>query len=370
MNMFAVVTGGGTAGHVLPALAVAEALEAAGHDRGTIRYVGTRRGIETSLVPPSGLPCTFLDVVGLQRRLTARNLSFPWKLWRSVREARRLLRAERPKVVVNLGGYGSFPATWAARREGIPYVVVSFDRKPGLVSRVLAGRAAACAVAFEATSLPHAVHTGAPVRRELVTLHRRERRDAAREALGIPADRFLLAVVCGSLGAAAVNRVVDELVEGWAERRDLAVFHVVGDRFLAAAAPARSGEHGILYRVVGYEQRMADLYAAADLLLTRAGAGTIAEVATVGVPAVVVPWPGAADNHQVDNARVLSDRGAAVLIEQHELTVERLAAEVSRLVDHPEALDELGAAARTAGSVHRSGRLVDVVEAVAAGERR
>ncbi len=371
MNTFAVVTGGGTSGHVLPALAVAESLVAAGHAKDTIHYVGTRRGVETTLVPPTGFPHTFLDIVGLQRGLgrrdLARNMALPFKLVRSLREATRLLRDLRPTVVVNLGGYGSFPATWAARRAGIPYVVVSYDRRPGLVSRLLAKRAAVCAVAFEGSALPHAEVTGAPVRSELLTLDRSAARDNARDELALPRDRFVVAVVCGSLGAAAVNDVVSAAVERLADRSDLAVFHAVGDRFLTSAAPVRDGTSGILYRVIGYEQRMPQLYAAADLMVTRAGAGTIAELAAVGAPAIVVPWPGAAENHQLDNAKVLSDRGAAVLIEQVDFTVERLAAEIDRFVADPRQLDALARAAHEAGAVHRSGRLVGAIERAAAG---
>ena len=371
MNTFAVVTGGGTSGHVLPALAVAESLVAAGHAKDTIHYVGTRRGVETTLVPPTGFPHTFLDIVGLQRGLgrrdLARNMALPFKLVRSLREATRLLRDLRPTVVVNLGGYGSFPATWAARRAGIPYVVVSYDRRPGLVSRLLAKRAAVCAVAFEGSALPHAEVTGAPVRSELLALDRSAARDNARDELALPRDRFVVAVVCGSLGAAAVNDVVSAAVERLADRSDLAVFHAVGDRFLTSAAPVRDGTSGILYRVIGYEQRMPQLYAAADLMVTRAGAGTIAELAAVGAPAIVVPWPGAAENHQLDNAKVLSDRGAAVLIGQVDFTVERLAAEIDRFVADPRQLDALARAAHEAGAVHRSGRLVGAIERAAAG---
>ena len=371
MNTFAVVTGGGTSGHVLPALAVAESLVAAGHAKDTIHYVGTRRGVETTLVPPTGFAHTFLDIVGLQRGLgrrdLARNMALPFKLVRSLREATQLLRDLRPTVVVNLGGYGSFPATWAARRAGIPYVVVSYDRRPGLVSRLLAKRAAVCAVAFEGSALPHAEVTGAPVRSELLALDRSAARDNARDELALPRDRFVVAVVCGSLGAAAVNDVVSAAVERLADRSDLAVFHAVGDRFLTSAAPVRDGTSGILYRVIGYEQRMPQLYAAADLMVTRAGAGTIAELAAVGAPAIVVPWPGAAENHQLDNAKVLSDRGAAVLIEQVDFTVERLAAEIDRFVAEPRQLDALARAAHEAGAVHRSGRLVGAIERVATG---
>jgi UDP-N-acetylglucosamine--N-acetylmuramyl-(pentapeptide) pyrophosphoryl-undecaprenol N-acetylglucosamine transferase len=363
-RVYAVVTGGGTSGHVLPALAIADALVEAGHARSSLFYVGTSRGVETTLVPPTGLPHSFLDVVGLQRSLSRRNLAFLPKLVRACRAAKKLLGELRPAVVVNVGGYASFPATWAARRLRIPYVVVSYDRRPGLVSKVMAKRAAVCAVAFPGSTLPRAELTGAPIRREMVTLHRASSRADARVALGLPPDRFVLAVMCGSQGAAVVNRVVADTVERLGDRSDLAVYHVVGDRFLAEAAPERDGSSGILYRVIGYEDRMPLLYAAADLMVTRGGAGTIAELATVGAPGIVVPWPGAAENHQLDNARVLSDRDAAVLIEQPDFTVDRLIAEIESFHAHPDRLHELAARAYAEGALHRSGALVGVVERV------
>lgn len=362
---FAVITGGGTSGHVLPALAIADALVNAGHQRDSIHYVGGQHGAEVALLAPTGYPATFLDVVGLQRGLSRRNLAFAPKLFRSVRAAKRLLRELQPAVVVNVGGYASFPATFAAQRAKVPYVVVSWDHQPGLVSRLMARRAAACAVASEGSDLPNAQVTGAPVRSDMIGLDRAASRAGARQQLGLPADRFVVAVACGSLGAGAVNAVLTEVVDRLAQRRDLAIYHVVGERFLAQAAAPRDGASGILYRVTGYETQMASLYAAADLMITRAGAGTLAEIATVGAPAIVVPWPGAAGNHQLANAQLLSGQGAAVLIEQDALTPDRLIAELERLRTDPIALAALATNANAAGALHRSGKLVALVESVA-----
>lgn len=364
---YAVVTGGGTSGHVIPALAIAEGLVARGHAADEIHYVGTVHGVEQRLVPPTGHPMTLLDVVGLQRSLSKRNLGFLPKMVRATRESKRLLRELQPKVVVNVGGYASFPATRAAQRLGIPTVVVSYDLRPGQVSKLLARKATAVAVAFEGSTLRHAELTGAPVRQSIVDVDRVRDRAMARAALGWPDDRFVVAVSCGSLGSQDVNEVVAAAIERLADRGDLAVHHAVGDRFLHRASPERDGAAGILYRVIGYEERMPAVYAGADLLVTRAGAGTIAELATAGAPAIVVPWPGAAENHQVDNAHQLSDRGAAILIEQPDLTVDRLVAEIDRLQADPAALAALAANAHEAGTLIRSGRLLDVVER-AAGE--
>jgi len=361
---FAVITGGGTSGHVLPALAIADALVANGHRPSEIVYIGARRGIETRLLPPTRYPHHFLDVVGLQRRLTAANLAFPIKLVRAIAGARRLLRDLRPAVVVSVGGYASFPATFAARLCRIPIVVVSYDRIPGLSSRISARFATACAVAFEGSELPRAEHTGAPVRRDLITLDRAATRLASRADLGVPADRFLVAVVGGSLGSKVLNDAVADMVEILGDRRDIAVRHIVGDRFLGTAAAQRKGERGIMYTVVGYEDQMVKVIVAADLMVTRAGASTIAELSTAGVPAIIVPWAASADDHQTDNARILGDAGAAVVIAEADLSGARLAKVVTDLAADPEALAAMAAAAHTAGAAHRSGRLADLIEKV------
>ena len=364
---YALITGGGTAGHVLPALAVAEALVDRGHPLADLHYVGAQRGIETRLVPPTGLPHTFLDVVGVQRRLDRSNLGFGPKLRRAIRDATALLRTRRPRVVVSVGGYASLPAVLAARRLRIPIVVVSYDRRPGRASQLAARFAAASAVAFPGSGLPRARLTGAPLRRAVLEVDPARDRAAAREALALPPDRFVVLAAGGSLGSAVLNDAVRGFVALSAERRDLAVRHVVGERFLtddatAAAGPARDG---ILYTVVGYEERMPQAYAAADVVVARAGASTVAELAAIGVPSILVPWPGAAADHQTDNARSLAAVGAAVLLPESQLTPDRLAREIDQLRADPSTLPAMAAAARAAGEIHHSGRLALLIEEVA-----
>ncbi len=370
---FAVVTGGGTSGHVLPALAIMDRLADAGHPRSSLYYVGTERGIESRLLPPTGYAFTLLDVVGLQRSFSRRNVSIVPKLIAATRRATRLLRDLRPAVVVNVGGYASMPATLAARRLKIPIVVVSYDLRPGLASKLAARGAAAVAAAFDDSPLPRATLTGAPIRPEIIAIDRTRDRSAARAALGIPADRFLVTVFGGSLGAKALNEAVSAMVMAWSDRSDVAVHHVVGDRWLDDAPPSRTDPEGIMYHVIGYEDRMPQLYATSDLMITRAGASTIAELAATGTPAIVVPWPAAAENHQVDNARTLTDVGAALLLEERDLSVDSLCRLVDSLIGDPERLASLSAAAFAAGERHRSDSLIRLIDAVAgsasAGDR-
>ena len=362
--MRAVITGGGTAGHVLPALAIAEGLLDRGIDADDVLYVGAQRGIETRLVPPTGLAHELLDVVGLQRELSRRNLAFVPRMWSARRRAIDLLGRFRPDVVVSVGGYASMPSVFAAGRLGIPVVVVSYDLLPGRASRLAARGAAACAVAFPDSPLPRATVTGAPVRRAILAVDRRRDRAAARHALGVPANRFLLAVMGGSQGSGALNTAIDGLLERHATDRSLAVRHVVGERFLDGARPPTSGDDGVLYQPVGYEPEMAHVYAAADLLVGRGGASTVHEVAVTGIPAVLVPWAGSAEDHQTLNVRWLADEAAAVHLP--EADIDQLDDVVHQLrFDHEERA-AIAANAREMGEVHRSGALADLIIEVAA----
>ena len=234
---------------MLPALAVADALVAAGHDPSTIHYVGARRGVETRLVPDTPYPHEFLDVVGLQRRLTRANLGFVPKMVRSTRAATTLLRTWQPRVVVSVGGYASMPAVFAARRLGIPVVVVSYDRTPGRASRLSARFAAACAVAFENSPLPRAEVTGAPVRQVILDVDRtsEDQRRTARERLGIGPDRFMVAVMGGSLGSGVLNEAIAGYLAAHRDDEQLAIRQIAGERF---AGDVTHVDGAVLHQVV------------------------------------------------------------------------------------------------------------------------
>ena len=359
---FAVVTGGGTAGHVLPALAVADALVAAGHDSSTIRYVGAQRGVETRLLPETPYPYEFLDVVGAQRRLTRANLGFAPKMLRSTRAATHLLRGWQPRVVVSVGGYASMPSVFAARRLGIPVVVVSYDRTPGRASRLAARNAAASAVAFEQSTLPRAELTGAPVRQAILDVDRSDAaaRLTARRALGRDDGRFVIAVMGGSLGSGVLSTALASYFDDDRVASRLAVRQIAGERF-ASRIESVGGQ--VQHQVVAYEDDMAAVYAACDLLIGRGGASTVHEVAVTGTPSILVPWAASADDHQSDNVAWLSEVGGAVLLREGDL--ERLGETIDALRSDDARRAELAAAASRRGAVHRSGALAGLIERVA-----
>ena len=367
---FALVAGGGTGGHLVPALAVAGAL-AEKEGPGSVEMVGARRGLDAALLAGQGVPATLLPGRGIVRRLDLRsmlaNLGAVAGLAAALVAAVVVVATRRPSVVVAMGGYACLPTALAAALLGVPVVLVNVDAVPGAANRVVGRFARAAAVAFEGTALPRAVVTGAPVRPAIVAAARppAEVRRAAAAALGLPAGRAVVAAVGGSLGARRINEAVMGLARVWGDRADVAIYHVVGrrDAAWAAAAGGVPAEAGVRYVQVPYEDRMALFYQAADVVVSRAGANTVAELAVVGVPAVLVPLPGAPGDHQSANARVLEGAGAAVVVPDAACDATRLGVEIDALLATPGRLEAMRVAAASVGRP-------DAVEAVAALARR
>jgi UDP-N-acetylglucosamine--N-acetylmuramyl-(pentapeptide) pyrophosphoryl-undecaprenol N-acetylglucosamine transferase len=369
---YALVAGGGTGGHLVPALAVARAL-AAGPPARAVELVGSRRGLDATVLGDAGLPVTLLPGRGLRRRADPRSLA--WNAvalgalaWASV-VALFLVARRRPSVVVAVGGYASVPVALAAFLLAVPVVLVNLDARPGAANRLVARFARAAAVAFPGTALPRAVVTGAPVRPEVVAVAHPAAGDraAARRALALAEDRQVVAAVGGSLGARRLNQAVVELADRWSDR-ELSLYHVVGRRDFAwvaatgAGVDASSKRVGLCYRRVEFEEHMARLYQAADLVLSRAGASTVAELAVVGVPSVLVPLPGAPGDHQAANAQVLAEAGAAVVVSDEHCDGATLAAVADELLESPERLESMAAAASALGRPDALRAVVAVVE--------
>lgn len=365
---FALIAGGGTAGHVLPGLAVAEALVARGHPRASIHFAGSERGMETTAVPEAGFPFTALAGRGIERRLSLASLRAGWSILRGVAQGVALVRRLRPGVVLVLGGFASVPCAVGARLFGVPVVVTEQNARAGAASR-LAGRfAVASAVPFPETDLPRKQVTGNPVRPAILAVDRARDRGRARAALGLPPDRTVVAVFSGSLGARRINQAVRAALPSLADRGDLAVRHVVGARdWDELGGPPGLPEGGLWYQPVRYEDRMDLLLAAADLAVCRAGGTTVAELAEVGLPAVLVPLPGAPRDHQTANAEALARTGAAVVVPDAELDAERLTSVVRSLVADPAALVSMGEAARALAKPDAADRVAALVEEHARG---
>jgi UDP-N-acetylglucosamine--N-acetylmuramyl-(pentapeptide) pyrophosphoryl-undecaprenol N-acetylglucosamine transferase len=359
---FVVITGGGTGGHVYPALALADALVARRHPRDRIRFVGARRGLEARVVPEAGYAIDLLPGRGLQRRLTAANVRAGWDTLTAFVRARRILRATRPEVVVGVGGYASLPCLVAARLARLPAVVHEQNAAPGLANRVAVRMGARAAVSLPGTPLRGAVVTGNPVRSEIAAV----RRDPDRA-------RPLVTVFGGSLGAGRLNDASLGLYDRWRDRADVAVHHVTGprnyDECAARLAGARRLGDSLHYELVGYEAHMETLYARTTLAVCRAGAITVAELAAAGVPAVLVPLPGAPGDHQTRNAEALVEAGASVVVPDADCDGSRLDAELRVLLSDPRRLEAMSTGARSLGRPDAAARLAELVEEVASGRQ-
>ena len=240
------------------------------------------------------------------------------------------------------------------------------DAVPGAVNGLLGRFAAANAVAFAGTDLPRAHVTGTPVRPELASLERTPGgRARGRAALGLPAERQTIAAVGGSLGALRINRAVSELARSWAGCGGRTLYHVTGRRDYEAFAPdpATGAAGGLRYDVVPFEERMPELYASADVCVTRAGAMTVGELLVAGVPAILVPLPGAPRDHQTRNAEALVAMGAAVHLPDPECSGPRLARELDALLSDPDRLRAMGEAAREHGRPDAAARIAELVDA-------
>lgn len=366
--VFAVVTGGGTAGHVVPAMAILEALEDAGYPTDMLRYVGTKRGIENTLMKSSPVDSAFLPISGLQRSWhptkLIQNLLLPFRLSNATSLASELIRKWNPNIVISVGGYGSEPMARAARKARIPVMCVSYDRVPGLATKKQQYYAVCCAVAFDDSKLRNARQVGAPIRRAIRQLNRTTQRPVACREYNIPENCRVVTVVGGSLGSGLLNDSVESILQQLDAQRmkDVAVVHVCGDRF--ASQPEPQVPEGIVYRRISYTDHMADLYAATDVLVSRAGASTIAEIAAVGVAAIVVPWKDAADNHQELNARWLADPSAAIMMSERECKDGFLGKEVCSLLSNDALRKDMASRAYEMGEIHRGSSLVDLIKRV------
>jgi undecaprenyldiphospho-muramoylpentapeptide beta-N-acetylglucosaminyltransferase len=369
-GVWAVIAGGGTGGHVVPAIAIGQALVERGHPARSIHFVGSRRGMERRMVPDAGFAITLLPGRGIARRLTLDNVAAVGGLIAAAMRALVLLGRLRPSVVITVGGYASVAAALAAVAWRIPLVVAEQNAVPGLANRVAGRFAAVCAVSFPGTRLRRAVVTGNPVRPQILAVDRTvSGRAAARVALGLPAEGLVVAAAGGSLGARRINDAVLGIARAWADRPGLAIRHVVGhrefDAVSQAAPPSTPG--GLIYQQLRFEDRMDLLLSAADVAVQRAGASTVSELITVGIPAILIPLGGAPGDHQTANARRLATAGAAVVIPDDELDPARLAAELDRLLSDDRLRDAMASASRNLARPHAAAAVATLAEEHAHG---
>ena len=336
------IAAAGTGGHVYPGLAVGEALVEAGVQRSSVLFVGGDR-LEATVYPRAGFPFLGVELRGLKRRMAASNLGIPAVVVRAMREMRTEFAARGVGAVLGMGGYVTVPAAIAARRVGARLAIAEQNANAGLANRVSALLANRRFASFQDTrGLRDHIWTGNPIRRALVAFDRESLRPLAIERYGLEAGLPVVGVFGGSLGAGAINQAVVGMVQGWSGP-PIQLLQLAGS-IHAEAMEAEARKQEMIWKVIGFEDRMDMFFAAADLVISRAG-GAVAELLATGSPSILVPGDFGSGGHQSANAAALQAAGAAAIVPQADLA--SLGSVVADLVASPERLAAMRAGAGT-----------------------
>ncbi len=319
MSQFKViVSGGGTGGHIFPAIAIANAIKEKYPDT-KILFVGALGRMEMEKVPAAGYEIIGLPIMGLQRRLTLQNLKFPFKLLASMRKAKKIVKNFKPDVVVGVGGYASGPLLKAATKLGVPALVQEQNSYPGITNKLLASKVQKLCVAYDDMDRffpkEKLMLTGNPVRQDIKNLEAKRARGI--EHFGLDENKKIVLVVGGSLGARTINHAIDAGIEEIA-KNDIQLVWQTGKLYVdeAAKAVANYGEEGI--KTMPFISKMDYAYAVADVVVSRAGAMSVSELSIAAKPTIFVPLPSAAEDHQTKNAMALVNHKAALLVKDEE----------------------------------------------------
>jgi UDP-N-acetylglucosamine--N-acetylmuramyl-(pentapeptide) pyrophosphoryl-undecaprenol N-acetylglucosamine transferase len=350
------IAGGGTGGHVIPALAIAKEWLSRGKEREVV-LVGTERGIEMKLVPQAGLPLETLRVAGLKGKGGATLLRNVAMLGPAMMDARRVLKKHKPIAAFGVGGYAAGPMMLTTWFSGVPNVIFEPNAEPGLTNKLLARISKRIATGYEVSAQvwgKKAIVTGCPVRSEFFSIAPRK--------LEKP---FRLLVTGGSQGALPINRTFVDAMDRLAARKDeLSIVHQTGERDYNAVRTGYARRE-INAEVVPFLTNMAQRFAWADVIVCRAGAITAAEIAGAGRAAIFIPFGAATDSHQLRNAQEMQRAGAGRLISEKELTAERLTNEIFSLVDKPEQIEKQSTAARSLARPSATRDIVNLIEEAA-----
>lgn len=370
------LAGGGTAGHVNPLLAVADEVRAQ-YPSAIIRVLGTRQGLETDLVPARGFDLDFVPRVPMPRRPSLAWFSLPIKLRTAIRVAAKTMETHGTDVVVGFGGYVSTPAYLAARKLGIPVVIQEQNARPGLANRLGARWAKAIAITFAQTPLKGGHVTGLPLRAEIAELAAQlatdpaSMRAAAASELGLDPARPVLVVTGGSLGALSLNTAVSQAAKKFLSQ-GIQILHLTGRGKSAAVLTEReklTEDLAADYHVREYLSEMHLAYSVADLVVCRSGAGTVCEIAALGIPAIFVPLP-IGNGEQRLNAQDLETAGGALIVADSDLTPTWLESSALMLFQDSEELKRMSAAARSVGQPDAAQKVVALIAQAAGWEQK
>jgi len=314
-----VISGGGTGGHIFPAVAIANKLKEH-FPQADILFVGANGKMEMEKVPQAGFPIKGLWISGFQRKFTVDNLVFPLKLISSIRNAKKIVRKFKPDVAIGTGGYASGPLLYAATQKKVPTLILEQNSYPGVTNRILAKRVNTICVAYEGMEQyfpkDKMVITGAPIRKEIFKLN--VTREEGLAYFDLRKDLPVLLVVGGSQGARGINEAVAKNLDAILQTGVQLIWQTGSSSFESASEAVAHSNYSDRVKVVEFISSMDKAYAAADILISRAGAIAIAEIVAVGKPAIFIPLPSAAEDHQTKNALALTEKDAGILLNETE----------------------------------------------------
>lgn len=356
-----IISGGGTGGHIYPAIAIAKAWNER-FPESEVLFVGAEGKMEMQKVPEAGYPIEGLRIAGLQRRFTLENLSFPFKVLDSLQKARKLIKNFQPHLVVGVGGYASGPVLFAAQRKGLPTLIQEQNSYAGLTNRLLAKNARAICVAYpqmERYFPKQKIHyTGNPVRKDILDVS--GKKEAARKQFGLQPDKPLILSIGGSLGARTLNEAMLESMRGF-EAKGYQVLWQTGSYYFQKIHQQVQDSGLTHIHALEFIKDMDLAYAAADLVISRSGALSVSELSLVGKPVIFVPSPNVAEDHQTKNARAVVTQGGALLLEDS-MAVRELESLVHALLQDPEKQQSLSEAIKKLSKPNAAVEIVGVME--------
>ena len=352
-----ILSGGGTGGHIYPAIAIANELKQRFPDAEFL-FVGAQDKMEMQKVPQAGYPIEGLWIAGLQRKLTLQNMMFPFKLLSSLWKSRRIIRQFQPDVVIGTGGFASGPLLQVANSKGIPTVVQEQNSYPGITNKLLSKKANAICVAYENLERffpkEKIVFTGNPVRQDLLDLS--HKREEGQTYFQLDPTKKTLLVLGGSLGARRINQLIAKELDFLLEQ-GVQVFWQCGKLYFEEYQHLNEKPN---VQVTAFIDRMDLIYAAADVVISRAGASSVSELCLVGKPTVFIPSPNVAEDHQTKNAKAIVDKGGALLLKEAELE-EKFEATFADLLKNEDLQKQLSAAMKQLGKPHATRDIVDEI---------
>lgn len=333
-----IISGGGTGGHIFPALAIARALQSL-DNAVEILFVGAKGRMEMEKVPAAGYQIIGLEIQGIQRKALWKNLTLPFKLLKSVWKARQIIKDFKPDVAVGVGGYASGPLLFAAANAGVPYLIQEQNSYAGLTNKLLAKQAAKICVAFEGMEAyfpkEKLMLTGNPIRKESVAIE--GKREEAAKHFGLSTTKKTILLTGGSLGAGTLNQAIRKDLQKLIDA-DVQLIWQTGKFYYQSIVSDLGNRIPESIKIVEFLNRMDLAYAMADVIISRAGAGTIAELCVVKKPVILVPSPNVAEDHQTKNAQSLVDKNAAILVKDIDAAVNLVPNALALLQDESGAL--------------------------------